>query len=273
MRSMLWALCCAAFLWAFSCPASAAGIKEIVVAIESTPPHFNPALLSGSTVATVGAQLYAGLTRVDAAGNAMPYLAKSWKASPDGRSVRFELRENAFFHDGHPITSGDVAYSILMSREYHPFRPMLESVTRVDTPSPHTVIVRLSRPFPLLPKVLVPALVPILPRHVFDNGHPLPTHPANKKAVGSGPFMLESFTPDRSIRLVRNPRFFLPDRPIADRLTFRIFWDQGEIPLALASGEVDVYLFASCIQLRRFLDGYKFAPFTVLPLGNLHPLF
>ncbi|MFR4120051.1 MAG: ABC transporter substrate-binding protein [Bilophila wadsworthia] len=43
------------------------------------------------------------------------------------------------------------------------------------------------------------------------------------------------------------------------------------MPLALASGEVDVYLFASCIQLRRFLDGYKFAPFTVLPLGNLHP--
>ena len=72
-------------------------------------PPLNPALLSGSTVATVGAQLYAGLTRVDAAGNAMPYLAKSWKASPDGRSVRFELRENAFFHDGHPITSGDVA--------------------------------------------------------------------------------------------------------------------------------------------------------------------
>ena len=135
MRRMLWTLCCAAFLWAFSCPASAAGIKEIVVALESTPPHFNPALLSGSTVATVGVQLYAGLTRVDAAGNAVPYLAKSWETSPDGLSVRFELRENAFFHDGHPITSDDVAYSILMSREYHPFRPMLESVTRVDTPS------------------------------------------------------------------------------------------------------------------------------------------
>ena len=198
------------------------------------PPPFQSRAVVGEYGSNRGAQLYAGLTRVDAAGNAMPYLAKSWKASPDGRSVRFERRENAFFHDGHPITSGDVAYSILMSREYHPFRPMLESVTRVDTPSPHTVIVRLSRPFPLLPKVLVPALVPILPRHVFDNGHPLPTHPANRKAVGSGPFMLESFTPDRSIRLVRNPRFFLPDRPIADRLTFRIFWDQGEIPLALA---------------------------------------
>ena len=117
MRRMLWTLCCAAFLWAFSCPASAAGIKEIVVALESTPPHFNPALLSGSTVATVGVQLYAGLTRVDAAGNAVPYLAKSWETSPDGLSVRFELRENAFFHDGHPITSDDVAYSILMSRE------------------------------------------------------------------------------------------------------------------------------------------------------------
>ncbi|MFR3459313.1 MAG: ABC transporter substrate-binding protein [Bilophila wadsworthia] len=144
---------------------------------------------------------------------------------------------------------------------------MLESVTRVDTPSPHTVIVRLSRPFPLLPKLPLPALVLFLGTYSITGTLP---HPANKKAVGSGPFMLESFTPDRSIRLVRVPRFFCQ----IDRLrtmTFRIFWDQGEIPLALASGEVDVYLFASCIQLRRFLDGYKFAPFTVLPLGNLHP--
>ena len=268
------ALCCAllaALLGALARPACAAGTGEIVIALESTPPHLNPALMSGSTVTAVGAQLYAGLTRLNAAGDAVPYLAQSWETAPDGLSVRFELRRNAFFHDGHPVTSEDVAYSILMSREYHPFRPMLESVAGVDTPGPFTAVVRLSRPFPPLPKVLVPALVPILPRHVFDDGRPFPAHPANWEAVGSGPFMLEAFVPDRFIRLRRNPRFFLPGKPRADRLTFRIFWDQGEIPLALAAGEVDAYLFASCLQLRRFLDDYKFAPFTVLPLGNLHP--
>lgn len=277
-RGLFLALCCAALLGAlcrpafrgFPGPAFAGGADEIVIALESTPPHLNPALMSGSTVTAVGAQLYAGLTRLDAAGNALPYLAESWETAPDGLSVRFTLRRNAFFHDGRPVTSQDVAYSILKSRDCHPFRPMLESVTGVDAPSPFTAVVRLSRPFPLLPKVLVPSLVPILPRHVFDDGRPFPTHPANREAVGSGPFMLESFVPDRFIRLRRNPRFFLPGKPLAERLTFRIFWDQGEIPLALAAGEVDAYLFASCLQLRRFLDDYKFAPFAVLPLGNLH---
>lgn len=55
MRSMLWMLCCVAFLWGFPCSVSAASIKRIVAAIESAPPHFNPALLSGSTAATAGA--------------------------------------------------------------------------------------------------------------------------------------------------------------------------------------------------------------------------
>lgn len=85
---------------------------------------------------------------------------------------------------------------------------MLEAVERIETPDPHTVIVHLSHPFPMLPSVLVPALVPILPRHVFDTGEPLPTHPANLSPTGSGSFMLDVYTPGHSIRLKKHPRFF-----------------------------------------------------------------
>src|SRR5205809_42626 len=44
-------------------------------------------------------------------GRMRPWLAESWKASPDGLSIVFSLRRNARFHDGTPVTASIVADS------------------------------------------------------------------------------------------------------------------------------------------------------------------
>ena len=214
---------------------------ELVVGLPAMPSHFNPAVLSGRLTGSIGAQLFAGLTRLDHDGNAVPYLALGWDVAPDGLSVLFHLRPEAVFHDGTPITAADVAFSLLQCRDHHPFRPMLAPIRDVETPDSLTVRVRLHHPYPALPRVLTSSLVPIMPRHVYGQGAPLPRHPANVAVVGSGPFRLEHIEQGKAVRLARNDRFFLPGRPRLQRLTFRVFWSSFEMIHAMQQGDVDIF--------------------------------
>ncbi|MGD9101597.1 MAG: ABC transporter substrate-binding protein, partial [Anaerolineae bacterium] len=187
-----------------------------------TPRHFNPALVSGSATAMVGTQLFASPLRYDGNWNPQPYLAQSWQVSEDGLSVTLNLVPGAVFHDGHPITSTDVAFSVMTVKTYHPFKSMFAPVERVDTPDAHTAVVQLSRPHPAILLAMSPALLPIIPQHVYGDGQDLPTHPANLAPVGSGPFRLVEYVPGESILLERNDDYFIPGRPYLDQIIFRL---------------------------------------------------
>jgi len=131
--------------------------------------HLNPAVQSGVATAVPGTQIFASPLRFDANWRPQPYLAKSWEMAADGRSLTLKLVEGATFHDGKPITSEDVAFSVMTVKKYHPFQQMFAPVSSVETPDAHTVVIRLSRPHPALLLAMSPALCPILPKHVFDD--------------------------------------------------------------------------------------------------------
>ncbi|MBU2578157.1 ABC transporter substrate-binding protein [Patescibacteria group bacterium] len=198
------------------------GGKVVISYGGGTPRHFNPAVQSGSSTAIVGSQIFASPLRYDENWNPQPYLAKTWKVSEDGRSVTLKLVEGATFHDGHPITSEDVAFSIMAVKQYHPFKSMFAPVERVDTPDPHTVIIRLSHPHPAILLAMSPALLPILPKHVYGDGKDLRTHPANLAPIGSGPFKPTQYVTGKSIVLKRNERYFIPGRPYLDEIVIRL---------------------------------------------------
>ena len=84
----------------------------LTMAIQQTPRHLNPAVQSGTATGQPGTQLFASLLRYDDGWSPQPYLAKSWEVSDDGLSVTVHLVTGATFHDGKPITSEDVAFSI-----------------------------------------------------------------------------------------------------------------------------------------------------------------
>jgi ABC-type transport system substrate-binding protein len=73
-------------------------------------------------------QMYDGLTAFDRHLNVVPALAKFWEISPDGKTYRFELREDARFHNGRPVTAEDCVFSFerlltkgLNEHNYHYF--------------------------------------------------------------------------------------------------------------------------------------------------------
>ncbi len=192
---------------------------ELRVAHPAKPRHLNPAIQSGTETGMPGAQLFASLLKVDRNWIYRPYLAKRWEVSKDGLSFVFYLRANATFHDGKPITSADVAFSIFTVKKHHPFSSMLEAVEDVETPDPLTVVIRLNKPHPAMMLVAASPMLPILPKHIYGDGRDILTHPANWKVVGSGPFQLEEAN-DKKIVLKRFPYFFIPGRPYLDKISF-----------------------------------------------------
>lgn len=244
--------------------------NSLVIALERFPTSFNPAVASGNLTSQVGAQLFAGLVRTGKDGP-LPYLAESWSIDSEARHFRFYLRKGATFHDGTPITVKDVIFSIRTAQENHPFRAMLAAVDKLTPLDELTLDIETSIPQPALIKCFIPALVPILPAHVYDDGKKITTHPANLQVVGSGPFALETLDKGKRIVLKRYKGFFLPDRPRLERITFRVYWDQNEIPLAIMQGEADIHSFSALFDEERI---FRFTPaieITRSEFARLHP--
>lgn len=211
----------------------------LVMAIQQTPRHLNPAVQSGTATGIPGTQLFAAPLRYDEGWNPQPYLAESWEISDDGLSVTLNLVQGATFHDGAPITSEDVAFSIDIVKEHHPFKSMFAPVESVDTPDEHTAILRLSQPHPALMLAMSSQLLSIIPKHVYGDGQDPKAHPQNSEnVVGSGPFKLVEFERDQHIILERHDDFFIEGRPYLDRIVMRIMKDTSARTIALESGEL-----------------------------------
>ncbi len=196
--------------------------------------HLNSAIQSGVATMVPGAQIFAGLVRLDEKFQPVPYLAKSWETSSDGLTWTFHLVKNATFHDGKPITSEDVAFSLETVKKNHPFGvAMFGNVNRVETPDPHTAVFKLDKPTPSLLPSLSPVLMSIIPKHVYSSPEPIRTHPANIKPVGSGPFKFSDYKPGEYLILDRYDKFFIPGRPYLDRLIFHIMKDPTSVTISL----------------------------------------
>lgn len=78
-------------------------------------PHgtFNPLLSYMGLDGTIDNIVYPGLLQIGKDGNIEPYLAEEYTISDDQKELSFKLREDAKWHDGKPVTTEDVEYTIL----------------------------------------------------------------------------------------------------------------------------------------------------------------
>jgi peptide/nickel transport system substrate-binding protein len=129
-------------------------------------------------------------------------------------------------------------------------------VEKVDTPDPHTAIIRMNTPHPAIVLAMSPALCPILPKHVYGDGQDLKSHPRNSaNVVGSGPFKLVEFAPGQRIVLERFDKFFLAGKPYLDKVVFNISADTSSLMLGLERGDVHMNTFLTVpTDLRRLKD-------------------
>src|SRR6185437_2256960 len=169
-----------------------------------------------------------------------------WKLADDGKSLTLNLRKNALFHDGKPVTSADVAFTVMAIKANHPFKTMMGPVEKVDTPDAHTAIIRMATPHPAIVLCMSPALCPILPKHIYDDGQDLKNHPRNSKdVIGSGPFKVVEFTPSHRTVMEKFDKFFLPGKPYLDKIVININPDGSTLMLGFERGDLQLYPFVS----------------------------
>jgi peptide/nickel transport system substrate-binding protein len=228
--------------------AAAADGGTLVIATSQVPRHFNGAVQSGLATAMPSTQIFASPLRYDDNWNPQPYLAKSWEVAPDGLSVTLHLVDNALFHDGQPVTSEDVAFSIMTIKANHPFQTMLAAVDNVETPDPLTAVIKLKHPHPALLLAMSPALMPILPKHIYGDGQDIKSHPANLKPIGSGPFKLTEYKQGEFYTLEKFDKFFIPGRPKLDKIVVKLVSDSNAALVSLERGDVGSLPFVAGVR-------------------------
>ncbi|WP_137701446.1 ABC transporter substrate-binding protein [Marimonas lutisalis] len=254
-----------------SAPVFAEG-GTLVIASTQVARHLNGAVQSGTATAVPSTQIFASPLRYDENWEPQPYLAKSWEVSDDGLTVTLNLVDNATFHDGKPVTSEDVAFSIMTTKENHPFKSMFAPVEAVETPDAHTAIIKLSQPHPALLLALSPALAPVIPKHIYGDGQDVKSHPANSAPVGSGPFMLEEFKAGEVTVLKKNPNFFIDGRPKLDEIIIRIIKDPSALLIAMENGEADLYPFMAGSQEIKRLEKADHLAITADGYAGIGPI-
>jgi|TARA_B110000908_G_scaffold172624_1_gene241407 peptide/nickel transport system substrate-binding protein len=210
--------------------------------------NLNSAVQSGIVTGFPGAQLFASPLRYDENWEPQPYLAETWEVSEDGLTVTLNLVKNAKFHDGTPLTSEDVAFSVEVIKANHPFKAMFAPVESVSTPDAYTAVLNLSKPHPALMLAMSGQLMSIIPKHIYGDGEikDVKTHPRNNEnVVGSGPFKLTEFKNGEHVILERFDDFFIEGRPYLDKIVMRIITDPAARAIAYENGEIHMGAFES----------------------------
>ena len=139
------------------------------------------------------ALVFSGLVRNGPNGTIVPDLAASWTVDATGKTWTFDLRPDARWHDGEPVTADDVVYTIqtLQDPAYKGPASTSWSEVSVEALSPLEVTFTLTTP---LGGFLQAATQPIAPAHLLGQVPVdlLPDHPFGRQPVGSGPFALVS---------------------------------------------------------------------------------
>lgn len=167
-----------------------------------------------------------------------PWLVEDWEVSEDGLTWELTLHDDVTWHDGEPLTSSDVAFTIDYLTE-HPrprFAPTFEPIESIDTPDEQTVVFTLNAPqasFILRPL----ADLPILPEHVWTEVDD-PFEVTDEPPIGSGPYALAEFVPGELWRFEANPDYFMGE-PLVGEILMPFIAETTAAHLAVQTGEAD----------------------------------
>ncbi|MFN8411269.1 MAG: peptide ABC transporter substrate-binding protein [Anaerolineales bacterium] len=188
--------------------------------------------------------LFSGLMRFDDRGLPQPDLADSWGSSADGTLYNFSLRPNAQWHDGQPVTSDDVIFTIELIKSSGSLFPQdikdLWSQIQVKKLDDHTLQFKLPEPFaPFLDYTTFG----ILPKHLLETvpADQLATSDFNLKPIGTGPYKFDRLIVSggqiTGVVLAVNENYYI-QRAYIEQVVFRFYPDSASAFDAYKQGEV-----------------------------------
>jgi peptide/nickel transport system substrate-binding protein len=197
------------------------------------------------------------LTRYDTQLKPQPMLAESWDLASDQRQITLKLRKGVQFHTGRELTSDDVKWNIERVKDPKAQATQLINMANwwstIETPDKYTIVLTSDAPRPALFDML----------EYLNIVDPVTAQgpDADKKLVGTGPFMWGEWAQGDHQRYVKNPNYWQTGRPYLDELYVQVAADAPAAVLQLESGAVDAMLNPPVRDLARL---QKDASYTAL---------
>lgn len=164
-----------------------------------------------------------------------PWLAKSWGWSNHAKTLWFKIRTGVKWNDGKPFTPADVVYSANLTMRQPAFDqagmdPYVKSVTR----SGDKVMFNLKSVNSTMAYYIGLDLY-ILPKHIWSKiSNPVTWQ--DPKPVGTGPYMLKSFSPEQYV-LKANRHYWQHGKPYVSTLTYPAYTTNASAENDILSGK------------------------------------
>ena len=218
---------------------------NVALGLQGTFDSFNPYIVKG-TPSAVSALIYETLMSrsSDEPGTDYGLIAESIELPESRTWAVFNLRPEARWHDGKPITAEDVVFSfnILREKGNNLYRTYYADVVRAEVVSERKVrFIFKNGDNPELASII--SELPVLPKHYWQNRDF--TKPSLDIPLGSGPYKITSFDPGRSVTVERVKDYWGQNLPIRkgsgnfDRITYRYYRDSTVMFEAFKAGEYD----------------------------------
>ncbi len=177
-------------------PTSGGTLNEGII---GSPNSINPLLVQNNGADNDIINLvYSGLLKYNNQGTLIPDLAQTYQVSEDGLKYTFTLYENAMWHDGTPVTTDDVAFTILTAQDSDFQSPQRLNWQGIDVNiiDSRTIEFKLKNPYA---QFLNNTTLGIIPKHLWENisADLFSTSNLNHYAIGSGPYKIDSINPEQ----------------------------------------------------------------------------
>jgi peptide/nickel transport system substrate-binding protein len=214
------------------------------------PPHFDPHLNVSYRLHTLLSFTHSRLLRHKFGPEVTPGsflvegdVAESWE-NPNPTTYIFHLHQGVHFHDKPPVngremTADDVTFSFdrFINTKGNANRYMLSSVDRIEALDKYTVKFTLKEPYAWFLNILSsPTGTWIVAKEAVETFGDLKKQEA---CIGTGPFVLENWDPNKQSILKRHPGFYMSGRPYLDEANWIVFEDLSTRTAAYRTGKVD----------------------------------
>jgi peptide/nickel transport system substrate-binding protein len=172
-----------------------------------------------------------------------PDLAASWEmTNPDGTEFTFTLKDGLTFHNlppvnGRAITADDIQYSwTRMTAKTTPNANQVAFVDKLETPDDKTVKFTLKQP-----NADFLALIADMNYFVIMPGEADGKFDPAKTPIGSGPWVMDNYTPSSNFSFHKFDKWSDPGFPLADKVSLAIIPDYSSQKAQYLAGNVDVF--------------------------------
>lgn len=203
------------------------------------PSSLNPGLGELTEDYSIYELVYNTPITLDMNGNYVPELATDWSVSEDGLVWTMNLVEGATFHDGTPLTSEDVKFTLELYRDCADWCVYMSSYFDgdevIEAPTPTTVTITKEVPIGSFEGRMV--FMYILPKHIWETVDPGTFD--NAAMIGSGSFRLVQHELGQYVRLAANGDYW-EGAPNVDEVIFQTYENADARVQALINGDVDM---------------------------------